>query len=57
MSQMVDMKMIANTSNPVSRRSFIKGVITSAAAVSLANNLFRASTLVVRKNSIQLPSH
>src|SRR5712691_6898770 len=38
-------KMSEDTAKGVSRRSFIKGVITSGVAVSSANYLFRASTL------------
>ena len=37
---------IGQTPNSVSRRSFIKGVITSGMAVSSAGYLFRASTLL-----------
>jgi len=39
-------KMSEDTAKGVSRRSFIKGVITSGVAVSSANYLFRASTLL-----------
>src|SRR6266478_6157230 len=38
-------KISEDTAKGVSRRSFIKGVITSGVAVSSANYLFRASTL------------
>src|SRR6266853_1460884 len=38
-------KLSEDTAKGVSRRSFIKGVITSGVAVSSANYLFRASTL------------
>src|ERR1039458_6279304 len=37
---------IGQTPNSVSRRSFIKGVMTSGMAVSSAGYLFRASTLL-----------
>src|ERR1700682_3451272 len=37
---------IENAARGVSRRSFIKGVITSGAAVSSANYLYRASTVM-----------
>jgi aerobic-type carbon monoxide dehydrogenase small subunit (CoxS/CutS family) len=46
MSEIVDIKMIEDNSRAVSRRSFIKAVIASGAAVSSANYLFRASTLL-----------
>jgi aerobic-type carbon monoxide dehydrogenase small subunit (CoxS/CutS family) len=41
-----DFPAIEDTPARVSRRTFIKGVITSGVAVSSANYLFRASTLV-----------
>lgn len=46
MSEIVDVKMIEDNSKAVSRRSFIKAVIASGAAVSSASYLFRASTLL-----------
>jgi aerobic-type carbon monoxide dehydrogenase small subunit (CoxS/CutS family) len=42
---MTDIKPVEAVSKEVSRRSFIKGVIASGAAVSSANYLFRAATL------------
>ncbi len=41
-----DCKIIDNVPNSVSRRNFIKGVITSGVAVSSAGYLFRASSLL-----------
>src|SRR6266852_4649546 len=46
MADKTDIKMSEDTSKGVSRRAFIKGVITSGVAVSSANYLFRASTLL-----------
>jgi aerobic-type carbon monoxide dehydrogenase small subunit (CoxS/CutS family) len=45
MSDIVDPKTIGSPLDRVSRRDFIKAVITSGAAVSSAGYLFRASTL------------
>jgi aerobic-type carbon monoxide dehydrogenase small subunit (CoxS/CutS family) len=45
MSEIVDSEMVEDNSRAVSRRSFIKAVIASGAAVSSANYLFRASAL------------
>jgi aerobic-type carbon monoxide dehydrogenase small subunit (CoxS/CutS family) len=45
MSDLTDIKPADDIAKAVSRRNFIKGVIASAAAVSSANYLFRASTL------------
>ncbi|MFZ3217986.1 MAG: (2Fe-2S)-binding protein [Candidatus Acidiferrales bacterium] len=45
MSETQDMKMIEDAAKAVTRRSFIKAVIASGAAVSSASYLFRASTL------------
>jgi aerobic-type carbon monoxide dehydrogenase small subunit (CoxS/CutS family) len=45
MSEIVDSEMVEDNSRAVSRRSFIKAVIASGAAVSSANYLFRASVL------------
>jgi aerobic-type carbon monoxide dehydrogenase small subunit (CoxS/CutS family) len=45
MSEIVDSEMVEDNSKAVSRRSFIKAVIASGAAVSSANYLFRASAL------------
>jgi aerobic-type carbon monoxide dehydrogenase small subunit (CoxS/CutS family) len=41
-----------DTSKSVSRRTFIKGVIAAGAAVSSANYLFRASTLLGQPQSV-----
>ena len=38
-------KMMDETAKGISRRNFIKGVISSGVAVSSANYLFRASTV------------
>jgi aerobic-type carbon monoxide dehydrogenase small subunit (CoxS/CutS family) len=46
MSELVDIKPIEKTPNPLTRRTFIKGIIASGAAVSSVNYLFRASTLL-----------
>lgn len=46
MSEIVDVKMTEDTAKAVSRRTFIKAVIAGGAAVSSANYLFRASTLL-----------
>jgi aerobic-type carbon monoxide dehydrogenase small subunit (CoxS/CutS family) len=46
MSEITDIKPADDVAKAVSRRNFIKGVIASAAAVSSANYLFRASTLL-----------
>jgi len=46
MANKTDIKMSEGTAKGVSRRAFIKGVITSGVAVSSANYLFRASTLL-----------
>jgi aerobic-type carbon monoxide dehydrogenase small subunit (CoxS/CutS family) len=46
MANTEDLSTIEGTSKGVSRRSFIKGVITSGVAVSSASYLFRASTVV-----------
>src|SRR5947209_11099146 len=43
---MADAKMTEDTSNAVSRRNFIKGVIAAGATVSTASYLFRSSTLL-----------
>jgi aerobic-type carbon monoxide dehydrogenase small subunit (CoxS/CutS family) len=45
MSELVDIKMIGENPKALTRRTFIKGVIASGAAVSSVNYLFRASTL------------
>ena len=42
---MEDIKMTEETSNNVSRRNFIKGVIAAGAAVSSASYLFRTNAL------------
>ncbi len=46
MADNTDIKMSEDTAKGVSRRAFIKGVITSGVAVSSANYLFRASNLL-----------
>jgi aerobic-type carbon monoxide dehydrogenase small subunit (CoxS/CutS family) len=46
MADPTNIKTIEDTAKGVSRRTFIKGVITSGVAVSSANYLFRASTLL-----------
>jgi aerobic-type carbon monoxide dehydrogenase small subunit (CoxS/CutS family) len=46
MSELVDIKMIQKTPNALTRRTFIKGIIASGAAVSSVNYLFRASSLL-----------
>jgi aerobic-type carbon monoxide dehydrogenase small subunit (CoxS/CutS family) len=46
MADKTDIKTSEDTSKGVSRRAFIKGVITSGVAVSSANYLFRASNLL-----------
>jgi len=43
---MADAKMTEDTSNAVSRRNFIKGVIAAGATVSSASYLFRSTTLL-----------
>jgi aerobic-type carbon monoxide dehydrogenase small subunit (CoxS/CutS family) len=43
--KLVDIQMIEDAAKRLSRRTFIKAVIASGAAVSSANYLFRASTL------------
>jgi aerobic-type carbon monoxide dehydrogenase small subunit (CoxS/CutS family) len=45
MSVLVEIKPIEKTSKALTRRTFIKGIIASGAAVSSVNYLFRASTL------------
>ena len=46
MADRIDIRTTEETTKGVSRRAFIKGVITSGVAVSSANYLFRASTLL-----------
>jgi aerobic-type carbon monoxide dehydrogenase small subunit (CoxS/CutS family) len=48
MADKTDTQISEDTSTRVSRRAFIKGVITSGVAVSSANYLFRASNLLVQ---------
>jgi aerobic-type carbon monoxide dehydrogenase small subunit (CoxS/CutS family) len=52
MSELLDIKMIGKTPNPLTRRTFIKGIIASGAAVSSVNYLFRASTLLGQTSGI-----
>jgi len=44
-ADLIDIKMIDDAAKRLSRRTFIKAVIASGAAVSSASYLFRASTL------------
>ena len=53
MADKADFRISEGTPQAVSRRNFIKGVITSGVAVSSAGYLFRASTLL---HSQQLPT-
>jgi aerobic-type carbon monoxide dehydrogenase small subunit (CoxS/CutS family) len=46
MPEIIDVKMSEDASKALSRRTFIKAVIASGAAVSSVNYLFRASTLL-----------
>jgi aerobic-type carbon monoxide dehydrogenase small subunit (CoxS/CutS family) len=46
MADTTDLRTVGNEPTAVSRRSFIKGVIAGGVAVSSANYLFRASTLL-----------
>jgi aerobic-type carbon monoxide dehydrogenase small subunit (CoxS/CutS family) len=46
MTEEPDINPVENIARKISRRAFIKGVITSGVAVSSANYLFRASTLL-----------
>jgi aerobic-type carbon monoxide dehydrogenase small subunit (CoxS/CutS family) len=50
MSDLMDIKMIGEKSSALMRRTFIKGIIASGAAVSSMNYLFRASTLFAQTN-------
>jgi aerobic-type carbon monoxide dehydrogenase small subunit (CoxS/CutS family) len=50
MSELVDIKAIEKTPNPLTRRTFIKGIIASGAAVSSVNYLFRASTVFAQSS-------
>ncbi|HEY4838877.1 MAG TPA: (2Fe-2S)-binding protein [Candidatus Acidoferrales bacterium] len=52
MSDLVEIKKIEGTPNPLTRRTFIKGIIASGAAVSSVNYLFRASTLLGQTSGI-----
>jgi aerobic-type carbon monoxide dehydrogenase small subunit (CoxS/CutS family) len=52
MSELVDIKAIEKTPNALTRRTFIKGIIASGAAVSSVNYLFRASTLLGQTGGI-----
>jgi aerobic-type carbon monoxide dehydrogenase small subunit (CoxS/CutS family) len=51
MTEITTVKIIGDESRAVSRRSFIKGVIAGGVAVSSANYLFRASTLLGRAST------
>lgn len=52
MSEFVDIKAIEKTPNPLTRRTFIKGIIASGAAVSSVSYLFRASTVFAQSGGI-----
>jgi aerobic-type carbon monoxide dehydrogenase small subunit (CoxS/CutS family) len=52
MSELVDIKMIGENPKALTRRTFIKGVIASGAAVSSVNYLFRASTLFAQTSGV-----
>jgi aerobic-type carbon monoxide dehydrogenase small subunit (CoxS/CutS family) len=52
MSELVDIKMIGEESKALTRRTFIKGIIASGAAVSSVNYLFRASTAFAQTGGI-----
>jgi aerobic-type carbon monoxide dehydrogenase small subunit (CoxS/CutS family) len=52
MSELLDIKPIEKVPNPLTRRTFIKGIIASGAAVSSVNYLFRASTLLGQTGGI-----
>jgi len=50
MSELLDIKAIEKTPNALTRRTFIKGIIASGAAVSSVNYLFRASTVFAQSS-------
>jgi len=52
MSDLVDIKMIGESAKALTRRTFIKGVIASGAAVSSVNYLFRASTVFAQTGGV-----
>jgi aerobic-type carbon monoxide dehydrogenase small subunit (CoxS/CutS family) len=52
MSELVEIKKLEGAPNPLTRRTFIKGIIASGAAVSSVNYLFRASTLLGQTGGI-----
>jgi aerobic-type carbon monoxide dehydrogenase small subunit (CoxS/CutS family) len=52
MSELIEIKPIEKTSKELTRRTFIKGIIASGAAVSSVNYLFRASTLLSQAGGI-----
>ena len=52
MSELLEIKKIEGTPNALTRRTFIKGIIASGAAVSSVNYLFRASTLLGQTGGI-----
>jgi aerobic-type carbon monoxide dehydrogenase small subunit (CoxS/CutS family) len=52
MSELVEIKKIEGTPSALTRRTFIKGIIASGAAVSSVNYLFRASTLLGQTTGI-----
>jgi aerobic-type carbon monoxide dehydrogenase small subunit (CoxS/CutS family) len=52
MSELVEIKKIDGAPSALTRRTFIKGIIASGAAVSSVNYLFRASTLLGQTSGI-----
>jgi aerobic-type carbon monoxide dehydrogenase small subunit (CoxS/CutS family) len=52
MAELVEIKPIEETSKALTRRTFIKGIIASGAAVSSVNYLFRATTLLGQSGGI-----
>jgi aerobic-type carbon monoxide dehydrogenase small subunit (CoxS/CutS family) len=52
MPELVEIKPIEKTSKELTRRTFIKGIIASGAAVSSVNYLFRASTLLGQTSGV-----
>jgi aerobic-type carbon monoxide dehydrogenase small subunit (CoxS/CutS family) len=52
MPELIEIKPIEKTSKALTRRTFIKGIIASGAAVSSVNYLFRASTLLGQTRGI-----
>jgi aerobic-type carbon monoxide dehydrogenase small subunit (CoxS/CutS family) len=52
MSELVDIKMMDEKSKALTRRTFIKGIIASGAAVASMNYLFRASTIFAQTGGV-----